>query len=65
LGYQSMSIIPGDEALCSIEFGMNVLALRKCTTEEQRKVGEIGSRDRIDRADMQHYIEERRKTNYH
>jgi hypothetical protein len=29
-----MSIMPGDETICSIEFGKNVVALKKCTAVE-------------------------------
>jgi len=34
IGAPTLSVMPGDETICSIEFGMNLVLLRKCTLEE-------------------------------
>ena len=36
-GSQHLSMMPGDEWLCSIEFGMNLAVLRKCTEQDMRE----------------------------
>lgn len=36
LGAEGLSIMPGDDELCSIEFAKNVIALRKCNDHEMK-----------------------------
>jgi len=41
-----MKLFPGDELVCQLKFGMNVLAVHKCTAEqiEHQKVADVWSR---------------------
>lgn len=34
LGAENLSVMPGDDRLCSVEWGMNLVKLRKCTEAE-------------------------------
>jgi hypothetical protein len=57
-----LSIMPGDDTICSIEWGMNLVVFRKCTAKESvnnpAKNGKI-----YDQAEMKKWMEEARRTN--
>jgi len=47
-----------------MEFGMNLIALRKCSKDEYRSVSKIVSvKDRVDVASVIHYWKKARETN--
>ena len=35
IGASNLTVMPGDASLCSVEWGMNLVKLRKCTTAER------------------------------
>ena len=35
IGAKNLTVMPGDESLCAVEWGMNIVRLRKCTREER------------------------------
>ena len=34
IGAKNLSVMPGDESLCAVEWGMNIVRLRKCNRGE-------------------------------
>jgi len=64
LGLPELSIVPGDEQLCTIEFGMNTMALRKCTKFELDTIQTIdANKGHVDMPELEQYIKKAKKTN--
>lgn len=38
------SVMPGDDSICSIEWGMNIVALKKCSAEEEERKPEMSKK---------------------
>jgi hypothetical protein len=58
-----LSIMDGDEAICSIEFGMNILVVKKCTKEAMRvRPGRL-PKSRVDVETRDKFVAEAKKTN--
>ena len=54
IGRNNLSVMPGDDMLCSIEFAMNTLVLRKCTMDEAGLIpqGSFGNNINTDELDV-------------
>eukprot|EP00568_Trieres_chinensis_P008014 CAMPEP_0183308610 /NCGR_PEP_ID=MMETSP0160_2-20130417/22356_1 /TAXON_ID=2839 ORGANISM="Odontella Sinensis, Strain Grunow 1884" /NCGR_SAMPLE_ID=MMETSP0160_2 /ASSEMBLY_ACC=CAM_ASM_000250 /LENGTH=292 /DNA_ID=CAMNT_0025472471 /DNA_START=159 /DNA_END=1037 /DNA_ORIENTATION=+ len=66
LGYEGLSILPGDDQICSIEFGMNLMAFHKCTQEQRKRppeLGVYGPGGAVDEGHMKEYLNQARVTN--
>lgn len=37
IGARNLTVMPGDQDLCSMEWGMNIVKLRKCTRAEMAR----------------------------
>ena len=60
LGAAGMSVMPGDDALCSVEWGPNLVALRKCTEEQK---GHIPTPTKEPLQGLQRWLEEATASN--
>jgi hypothetical protein len=63
IGATELSIIPGDQEICSIEWGMNCVAIKKCSEKEAAAYSPMRKQPRYDSDRMKKWIEEARKTN--
>jgi hypothetical protein len=72
IGAAELSVMPGDEEICSIEWGMNCVAIKKCSEKEakayppmreQTRYNSNRIQRRYDFNRMKKWIEEARKTN--
>jgi len=64
LGIPELSIMPGDEFICNIDFGMNIVAIRKCKPSELETIKTIKTNEgHVDMVRMKNYIQNARKTN--
>ncbi|CAE7532379.1 elmMI [Symbiodinium natans] len=62
IGAPEMSIMEGDDKICSIEWGMNLVAFKKCSTEEAKQSPKF-LRENYDKAIMRKWIEDAKATN--
>jgi hypothetical protein len=58
-----LSVMPGDQEICAIEWGMNCVAIKKCSEKEAMVYPPIRQDPRYDFDRMKKWIEEARKTN--
>lgn len=59
-----MSIVPGDDEICSITFGMNIMAFHKCTEKEQQDRPRDAPFGKVVNPEhMKEYIEKAKSTN--
>jgi hypothetical protein len=58
-----LSIMDGDEAICSIEFGMNILVVKKCTEEAMRNRPGHLPKSRVDVETRDKFVAEAKRTN--
>ncbi|CAK9062301.1 unnamed protein product [Durusdinium trenchii] len=63
IGAKNLTVMPGDESLCSVEWGMNIVKLRKCTPEERAFNPKMNHVICFDRKKMDAWIEEAKSTN--
>jgi len=66
IGYKNMSIISGDEDICSIEFGLDLVAIRKCSFEEKsvmKRIKPVREEGLFNKVEMKTYMEWARKSN--
>jgi len=56
LGVPKLSIMPGDEWMCSVEFGMNLVVLRKCTEEDMAESPGRMPWDKVDRKEVNQWL---------
>jgi len=64
IGARNLSIIPGDQTICNIDFGMNVVAIWKCSMArlyEQKKIKEF--KNVINYSHLEKYLQKAQKTN--
>jgi hypothetical protein len=62
IGARNLSIMPGDEEICSIEFGMNLVAFKKCSIEDKKAEPDMQPALH-DREQTKRWIAESKKTN--
>jgi predicted O-methyltransferase YrrM len=63
MGYTELSIIPGDQDICSMNFGMNVMSLEKCSAEEKQMTEGLIVRERVNKNRMLRYIKQAKLSN--
>jgi len=61
IGARELSVMPGDEDICAIDWGMNVVAIRKCATNIDRPPYE--NKKFYDEKRMKEWVAEARRTN--
>jgi len=61
IGAKELSIMPGDEDMCSIEWGMNIVLIRKCGSDDG--LGPKYQKPRYDEDRMKTWLTEAKKTN--
>lgn len=62
IGARTLSVMPGDRNICSIEWGMNIVAIRKCSEEEER-IRPKYQKVHFDEDRMNKWIEKAKSTN--
>jgi hypothetical protein len=62
-GAAELSVMPGDEKICAIEWGMNCVAIKRCSEQEATAYPPMRPFPRYDPDRMQKWIEEARRTN--
>jgi hypothetical protein len=67
-GAAELSVMPGDEEICAIEWGMNCVAIKRCSEKEATayppmRLGDIRRKVLYDPDRMKNWIEEARRTN--
>jgi hypothetical protein len=62
-GAAELSVMPGDEEICSIEWGMNCVAIKRCSKKEATAYPPMRPDIRYDPDRMKKWIEEARRTN--
>jgi len=60
IGANELSIMPGDSTICSIEWGMNIVAIRKCSEVD---VPPPYQKKRYNETNMQQWMTEAKRTN--
>lgn len=63
IGAAELSVMPGDQEICAIEWGMNCVAIKRCSEKEAMAYPPMRPDRRYDIDRMQKWIEEARKTN--
>jgi hypothetical protein len=58
-----VNVLPGDEDLCSVEWGMNLVALRKCIDDDASSAKPPFQPSCVDKTEMEAWIQEARRTN--
>ena len=58
-----MSVMPGDDSLCSIEWGMNLVVLRRCTDEEMAQNPPVAAEPSFKEEDLKEWLQEARASN--
>jgi hypothetical protein len=61
IGARQLTIMPGDDELCSVEWGMNLVKLHKCGPEDEPRPPH--QEQRFDEARMTAWLQNARKTN--
>jgi hypothetical protein len=63
IGAAELSVMPGDQEICSIEWGMNCVAIRKCSEKEAEAYPPLRKKPRYDFDRMRKWIAEAKNTN--
>lgn len=62
IGAKNLTVMPGDDQVCSINWGRNLVAINKCTKEQQTRQA-VFQRKRFDDARMDAWLEKARASN--
>jgi hypothetical protein len=63
IGAADLSVMPGDDEICAIEWGMNCVAIKKCSEKEATAYPPMQIKKKYDRDQMKKWIKEARRTN--
>ena len=62
IGATELSIMPGDDEICSVEWGMNLVAIHKCTDREKTSFPPY-QKKKYNEENMKTWMEEAKRTN--